>query len=196
MDELTLERLEKDVREFDVFSSYVYKRTYNELLFFFQQVKVIEESHLILFAQIIYGSMPTMVNINLDNKDKLLTVLSKVQEGGELNFDEIKIVKEYINNSLVGTSKLLHFLNPKVYAIWDSRIHRYITGKSSSYGIGDIKTYIVYLEKIKYISSQDGYNKIHEKIAKHFDYDIQPSRVMEIIMFQTDKTSSVSRFLS
>ncbi|MGP1992944.1 hypothetical protein D9V96_013770 [Zobellia laminariae] len=187
MDGLTLNRLEKDAAEFDVFDSYVYERTYFEILSFFQDVRILQESHLILFAQIIYGSMPTMVNINLKNTDRLLTILSKARDGVEVNLEEIRAIKEYINNSLVGTSKLLHFLNPTMYAIWDSRIHRYITGKTTSYGIGDVQTYISYLERIRNISSQDGYNKLHQKIAKHFDYEIQPSRVMEIIMFQTDK---------
>ena len=187
MNGLTLNRLEKDAIDFDVFDSYVYKKSYFEILSFFQEERILQESHLIIFAQIIYGSMPTMVNINLKNKDKLLAILSKARDGGEVNLEEIKIIKEYINNSLVGTSKLLHFLNPKMYAIWDSRIYRYITGKSNSHGIGDVKTYIAYLESIKYMSSQDGYEKLHQKIAKHFEYDIQPSRVMEIIMFQTDK---------
>ncbi|MDO6821327.1 hypothetical protein [Zobellia sp. 1_MG-2023] len=187
MDGLTLNRLEKDAAEFDVFDSYVYERTYFEILSFFQDVRILQESHLILFAQIIYGSMPTMVNINLKNTDRLLTILSKARDGVEVNLEEIRAIKEYINNSLVGTSKLLHFLNPTMYAIWDSRIHRYITGKTTSYGIGDVQTYISYLERIRDISSQDGYNKLHQKIAKHFDYEIQPSRVMEIIMFQTDK---------
>ncbi|MDO6818926.1 hypothetical protein [Zobellia sp. 1_MG-2023] len=189
MNGLTLNRLEKDAIDFDVFDSYVYKKSYFEILSFFQEARILQESHLIIYAQIIYGSMPTMVNINLKNKDKLLTILSKARDGGEVNLEEIKIIKEYINNSLVGASKLLHFLNPKTYAIWDSRIHRYITGKPTSYGINNISTYIKYLESVKDISSMDDYSRLHQKIAKHFDYEIQPSRVMEIIMFQTDRNN-------
>ncbi|MGJ8735396.1 hypothetical protein [Zobellia laminariae] len=189
MEGLTLERLKKDVGDYEVLSSYTYKRTYLEIITFFQEVNTLKESHLILFAQIIYGSMPTMVNINLENKEKVLIILSKARNGITITFDEIEIIKEYINNSLVGTSKLLHFLNPKTYAIWDSRIHRYITGKQTSYGIGNIKTYIAYLNKVRDISAMDGYTELHQKIAMNFDYIIEPSRVMEIIMFQTDRNN-------
>jgi len=189
MDGLTLERLQRDMTDFEVLHSETYEKSYRELMLFFQGVTDFEEKHLILFAQLIYGSMPTMVNINLDNSDMLLNLLYKVSKGSILNIYEIGVIKGYINNSLVGASKLLHFLNPKVYAIWDSRIYRYITGKSTSYGIGKIGTYLEYLDGIKTISEDKQYPRLHHNIAKHFDYEIQPSRVMEIIMFQTDRLS-------
>ncbi|HRL70351.1 MAG TPA: hypothetical protein PLT79_01470, partial [Flavobacterium sp.] len=44
----------------------------------------------------------------------------------------LEIVKKCINNSLVRISKLLHFINPSIYAIWVSRIFRYITRKKLS----------------------------------------------------------------
>ena len=187
MEFLTLERLEDDMTDFEVLHSEVYKKTYLEISAFFQEQDTLMEKHLILFAQIIYGSMPTMVNIDLECKKGLLNILSEVRDGKIIDFDEIGIVKNYINNSLVGTSKILHFLNPVNYAIWDSRIHRYVTRRKTSYGIGDIGTYMSYLEKVRRIAEEKEYDLLHQKIAKHFEYEIQPSRVMEIIMFQTDK---------
>ena len=74
--------------------------------------------------------------------------------------------KNCINNSLVGLSKLLHFINPQNYAIWDSRIFRFLTEKKSQYGIGNPKMYLQYLEEIKNIEKENGYPEIHKKIQK------------------------------
>ncbi len=187
MHNLTLTRIQNDCTDFDVLRNPIYGQTYKELLGFFKGVTTFEYKHLYLFPQLIYGSMPTMVKIDLTHKDKLLDIFKKARNEPVLSNQEIAIVKDYINNSLVGTSKLLHFLNPRVYAIWDSRIYRYISGRKTSYDIGNIDRYLKYLEKVKDISTSKGYAEVHKKIARHFDYDIQPSRVLEIIMFQTDK---------
>ena len=56
-------------------------------------------------------------------------LLNKAKSGNLLNSEELEIVKKCVNNSLVGTSKLLHFINPSIYAIWDSKIFRNITEK-------------------------------------------------------------------
>lgn len=190
---LTLERLQQDISDFEVLKSTVYQRTYSEMINYFASVDEVKEKHLILFAQLIYGAMPTMVNIDLSEKKDVLGILNNAVKGSILSGEEILKIKNYINNSLVGTSKLLHFINPKEYAIWDSRIYRYITGKNSATGIGNIEKYQEYLKTIKSISLLDNYDQLHKTISANFDYDIQPSRVMEIIMFQTDKLEQVKK---
>jgi hypothetical protein len=71
-----------------------------------------------------------------------------------------RIIKSTINNSLVGLSKLLHFINPVVYAIWDSRIYRNTTDKKSSYGIGNTQLYLNYLSKLNEIESHVDFDEI------------------------------------
>jgi hypothetical protein len=88
---------------------------------------------------------------------------------------------------MVGLSKLLHFINPDTYAIWDSRIYRYTTGKKSSYGIGEPKLYLNYLTKINEIKSDPIFKNIHLQISKHFNYPITATRTIEIVMFESDK---------
>jgi hypothetical protein len=104
-----------------------------------------------------------------------------------LTVNEIGILKKSINNSLVGLSKLLHFINPKDYAIWDSRIFRYLTEKKSSYGIDRPQLYLDYLNGIKNIEGNKDYRKLHDLISRNFEYDIYPTRASEITMFETDQ---------
>lgn len=41
-----------------------------------------------------------------------------------MTHSDLSMLKGFANNSTVGASKVLHFLNPKVYSIWDSRVAR------------------------------------------------------------------------
>lgn len=92
---------------------------------------------------------------------------------------------------MVGLSKLLHFINPIEYAIWDSRIFRYLTEKKSSYGIDKPELYLDYLSGIKKIAKNKEYGKLHHLISRNFDYEINPTRVIEITMFETDRNRQI-----
>ncbi len=202
MKNLNFETILKDAENFSLVGSHSYVEVYPEFIKYFDSISgTIDEHHLVISSHFVYGWMPTILNLNLENKGQVLSLLNAVKKGHLLTFDEIDILKKCINNSLVGLSKLLHFINPTDYAIWDSRIFRYITEKKSQYGIGKLESYLEYLQKMKEISKNENYYKIHELVSKHFDYEIQPMRAIEIVMFETDrvrqskemtKTTSVS----
>jgi len=76
----------------------------------------------------IYGWMPT---IPFQNKDftmigelelSLLREAYNHKDGLYFTKAEIEIIRPSINNSIIGLSKMLHFINKDNYAIWDSRI--------------------------------------------------------------------------
>lgn len=53
-----------------------------------------------------------------------------------------------LNNSWVGTSKFLHFINPAVFPIWDSRVAKRF-GLTNSYQIGKKDSYLCYMKFCK-----------------------------------------------
>lgn len=101
-----------------------YLETYPEFIQYFRNIDRIERHHLIISSHFIYGWMPTILNIDLKSINEVLRLLNEVKSGKLLTVEELMILKKCINNSLVGLSKLLHFINPRSYAIWDSRIFR------------------------------------------------------------------------
>lgn len=78
---------------------------------------------LIAFA---YSWMPTIPTIKfelLENDNNLLSELRSLQSGEGYNlYDILNKLVPAINNSLVGTTKALHFLAPEKIAIIDSRV--------------------------------------------------------------------------
>ncbi|MBR9853883.1 MAG: hypothetical protein GYB37_04790 [Algicola sp.] len=189
MKNLNFETILKDAKKFMLTENDSYIQTYPEFLKYFEHIPVggINEHRLVISSHFVYGWMPTIIHLDLAKKGEVLKLLNAVKSGHILNTREIEVLKKAINNSLVGLSKLLHFINPKDYAIWDSRIYRYLTGKKSIYGIDKPQLYLNYLEGLKRISEHEDYNQLHKMISRNFKYEIHPTRAIEIIMFESQR---------
>lgn len=186
---LSIENLNHDAENITIDKKNSYIKAYPEFIKYFETNRPIKEHHLIIGSHFIYGWMPTILTLKLDNVDEVLRLFNEVRNGKVLIEAELETLKTCINNSMVGLSKLLHFINPVNYAIWDSRILNYCTGQSSQYGIDKPKNYIAYIEILNEISKEKQFNELYATIKKHFDYPITAMRAIEIIMFQTNKNT-------
>ena len=184
---LSYETIKKDAENFTFYGNDSYIETYPEFLLYFKKLDQIEKHHLIISSHFVYGWMPTIIQIDTKDIDKVLFLLNAAKAGHILNVEELKLLKNCVNNSLVGLSKLLHFINPRDYAIWDSRIFRYLTENKSNYGIDNPILYLEYLKGLNHISEHKDYGMLHALIERYFDYPIEPMRVLELVMFETDR---------
>jgi len=187
MKNLTFDCISKDAKSFVITEGDSYVDTYPEFLKFFTNLKEITYHDLVISSHFVYGWMPTIIQLRIGEKKEVLGLLNEVKNGAELEIDQLEILKGTINNSMVGLSKLLHFINPKIYAIWDSRILRYITEHKSDSGISDPKNYLKYLCGIKEIKGHQNFPELHKLIQENFTYQIEPSRAIEIVMFEADR---------
>jgi len=106
-----------------------YLQTYPILLKHIQNTcKKIDEDSLTLISQLVYGWMPTILkSINADKlRNKAICNEALSLDARNINsvidFVEDKLFKELVNNSWIGLSKVLHFINPNVFPIWDSNV--------------------------------------------------------------------------
>ena len=187
MKNLSFENLKKDVETLILTENDSYIDSYSEFINYFKNIDWIEKHHLVIASHFVYGWMSTIIQLDTKNIDEVLTALNGVKAGHSVTENQLEIIKQCVNNSMVGTSKLLHFINPELYAIWDSRIFRYLTGKKSSYGIDKPKAYLEYLVALKEIANHKDYRSLHFAIERNFKYEISPLRAIEILMFETDR---------
>ena len=164
-----------------------YIKTYPEFIQFFKNINSISKHDLVISSHFVYGWMPTIIELKFQDMEGVLKSLNKAKNGAMLMIEELELLKSTINNSLVGLSKLLHFINPVDYAIWDSRIYRYTSDKKSSYGIGNTQLYLNYLSKLNEIESHVDFDEIKKDVSAHFEYEISSKRVIELLMFEADK---------
>lgn len=75
---------------------------------------------------------------------------------------DLVLLKKSFNNSLVGVSKLLHFINPNIYAIWDSRVFGFLfpSIRAHKYRVEDPDLYLCYLDWITHVTQDEAYPKI------------------------------------
>jgi len=175
-----LERIQINSDRSDIIS-------YPEFIKYFEKRERISKHDMIIGIHFSYGWMPTIFDFRSFELDQATALLNKVYTGIMLSADELSSLKRCFNNSLVGASKLLHFVNPKDYAIWDSRVYRYLTGeKPYQYRLDVFQNYLDYLEFCKFITNNKNYESIHYEVQKKlgFEYEITPLRSLELIMFE------------
>ena len=186
---LTFENLMRDADNFSVSDTDSYIEVYSEFLKYFESVNLIEKHHLFISSHFVYGWMPTIIHLDTDPSliSQVLFYLNAAKSGHILQIEEFEIVKSCINNSMVGLSKLLHFINPRDFAIWDSRILKYLTGNKSQYGIDKAENYLAYLQKLTEIIHHNDYADLHLMIEGQLKYKITPMRAIELLMFETER---------
>ena len=168
--------------------------SYVEFINYFKNINLIDKHNLIIGINFTYGWMPTIFEFKNYQFQDAINVLNKVKLSEGITDKEIFFLTNMFNNSLVGTSKLLHFINPEKYAIWDSRVYRYLfLNKEPNYKtISNVNIYLSYLEFCKFISNSNEFTNIHKFIKEKLQYDITAYRAIELVMYSRGKKSNIS----
>lgn len=102
-----------------------YLKIYPYFISYFKNLKELSEDNIIIGISLVYSWMPTILKkLDLEKIKKATTILNKARTEEIINKEELELLASTFNNSLVGSSKLLHFINPNMYAIWDSKVYR------------------------------------------------------------------------
>jgi hypothetical protein len=130
--------------------------------------------------------MPTVPSIGYHNMGHTLELLNNVKKGIALPVNDFEYLVEKINNSIVGTSKLLHFINPFLYSIWDSHVAAFLynVNKPSFYSINKVDRYFEYLYFCKRVIEDERFLKIHERMLEIFGYPMSKFRTLEYLIYR------------
>jgi hypothetical protein len=132
--------------------------------------------------------MPTAFDFRSDDIDTVVLLLNKAKKGNLLDETELQTLARCFNNSLVGTSKLLHCINPDLFPIWDSRVYRYITGnKPHHYRLNKSNLYLDFQKFCLDLTSKRGYSNVHSVIEKKLNKKLSPIRSIELLMYASSK---------
>jgi hypothetical protein len=164
--------------------------SYPEFLKYFEEIQVITKHHLVIGINFTYSWMPTIFEFKSDKFPAVIEILNSAKQGKIPIESELITLKGCFNNSLVGTSKLLHFINPLKFAIWDSRVYRYLTKEQPySYRLDNYQAYLAYLELCEYLVNQPEFLSIFQSMSRKVGYEITPFRAIELIMYFNGRLS-------
>lgn len=159
-----------------------YLRTYPELLRSTAILaKEMGEDALPAIAHMAYGWMPTILKKFSDSKPRIVgpaTGCRSFEEASEL----IQSLEDSpINNSWVGMSKVLHFINPEFFPIWDSRVAKHFDLKITQ--VNKKNHFLEYLTFVAKHRNKDEVKKVEEAFVKEAGYSVSDVRACEFILF-------------
>lgn len=179
-----LTRLEKQgprlVSQWDPASRKGYLKTHAAFLSFFRSQPVIDRNTVILGASLVYSWMPTMLTLELDGVDRSAAILQKIRSGAQPSDADLARLKATINNSLVGASKVLHFVAPERMPIWDSRVCRFLGWPQSR--IADIPAYQRYRALAVEIAGMVAFARLHAAVQAQLGR-MSRLRTVELLMY-------------
>ncbi len=160
-----------------------YNKSYCHFVKYFKDKQQLTEHDLIIAANFTYGWMPTILEFKSDEFDLAVSIVNKAKQSKRISDEELLVLKKLMNNSIVGVSKILHFINPNVYAIWDSRVCNFLTGKAHAYKVQKSGLFWAYLDLCQKVAAAPEFEVIHRNYQEKVGYEITPMRTVEQIMF-------------
>ena len=160
-----------------------YLLSYREFIAYFEDLKEITRHNLVIASYFTFGWMPEKLEFKIENFPSAIAILNEVRSGNMIEEKDLQLLKEMLYGSLVGTSKLLHFTNPHLYAILDKRVYKYINGENDHDQLNGPKNYLAFLGNCKELTSDEMFKHVHTSMNKKIGYEVTPYRAVELVMF-------------
>lgn len=165
-----------------------YVISYPHLIEFFAQKQQISPSDVVCGAHMVYGWMPTILDLYPDqekiNLEEAARLLTTVKRAGSIQPIELEGLSGLVNNSLVGVSKLLHFVAPERFAIWDSKVYSFVyEERPHNYRVNNADKYLAYLRLLDSLVQDSRFPSFHAEVQRKLGYEVTPFRALELVMF-------------
>ena len=165
-----------------------YILSYPYMIMFFASKEVIKADDLVCGAHMVYGWMPTILELYIDkgnlNLEQAAELLTGVKKGRGLTDEALGNLSKLINNSLVGASKLLHFISPGNFPIWDSKVFTFVFNtRPHNYRVNNIENYRKYIEVLSRLQEDPRFESLHNSMNQKIGYEVSPLRALELVMY-------------
>lgn len=164
-----------------------YHFAYREFLNYFADIDPITMHHLVLSTHLIYGWMPRILRLHGGPNDweRGAELLTAIKHGKALTVGDMEMLTDIVDHSVIAVSKLIHFVRPDSYAIWDSRVCTSLYGRSF---VEDrptqIERYFAYLDTCRALIGNPAFPSLHTEICTKIGLDVPPLRAVEWVLYK------------
>ena len=157
--------------------SHTYLSTYPEIIALGQEAGI-QAPQFKRLALMVYGWMPRVLRIDSAHFPAALQAANAAKQATAEGFENIPIqhIADCLH-SMVGASKLLHFINPNVFPIWDSKIQAFRGLPNGNYDMSNIENYLEYVRDVHAIVREDGFDEFYERYCVVHEYRLNESNV-------------------
>jgi hypothetical protein len=171
-----------------------YLATYPTILRFAAS-KPIDSEGFHLLACMAYGWMPRIVRLEPAHINVAVKALESVRNAKEKDSKEAVVnhVADCLR-SFVGASKVLHFVNPGIFPIWDSKVESFRLSTEPKPWQMDSRNYLSYVDAVTAIRREKGFPTFFRKFLnalrirqEHHGidaYDVSEVRAIELAAFE------------
>lgn len=206
----SLDKIRQKIKEKSTFQTYIY--SYPKILSHFSKFASdnyspsLKEDLLIQGILMTYGWMPRIPRLGLNERAnsidssniktnvEFLSSFNHKSKNGVYSIlldgnskSRIADLIRFIDNSLTAVSKILHFIRPEDFLIWDSKIQKVLGTRESYKGKNDISKYIQYISEFKILretcESNNRIMGILEEAKEIFQYKISFARFIELALY-------------
>ncbi len=170
-----------DLTELESVEVLSYLTSYPVFLKFFQARPRIDRDTVILGASLIYSWMPTGLTL-FDGIDRTAEILESVRKGEDPTEEDLDQVASTVNNSMVGASKLLHFIQPERFPIYDSRVARFLGWPIYASAMRSVDRYQEYRALCGELVERPGFEKLAAGLSAQCG-KVSRLRAVELLMF-------------
>ena len=143
--------------------------------------KEIGEDALPAISHMAYGWMPTILKKFSDSEPDIVGPATGCRSFEEASALIQSLDDSPINNSWVGMSKVLHFINPEVFPIWDSRVAKHFDLKITQ--VNKKNHFLEYLTFVEENRKSDAVKRVQDAFVKEAGYSVSDVRACEFILF-------------
>jgi hypothetical protein len=111
-------------------------------------------------------------------------LLESARTQGTISDEHLGALVRVVNNSLVGTSKLLHFVRPDIFPIWDSNIYAFVFEEEPhDYRVKKIANFREFVRRVNAIRSDERFRDFYASVNLKVGYEVSEPRAVELVMF-------------
>lgn len=169
-----------------------YAMAYPALLTHFAALPSLTWDAAVVGLHIVYAWMPTIPRLagmqwEEAKREKLSATLNAARSGKDPSVEDLNLLKDFCNNSIIGASKLLHFLKPDSFPIWDTRVAKVFLKNSKVGGaqVNQVNRWIEYRTTLISWLTNDEVRKNCCKLRQdaRFLSGVSDLRLLELVMF-------------
>lgn len=158
--------------------SHTYLSTYPDIINFAKAYTPNNARQFRQLALLVYGWMPRVLRIDPAHSQQAIAAITAASNANISNYQNIAI-QDIANclHSLVGASKLLHFINPNVFPIWDSKIQAFRNLPNGNYDMANIQNYHAYVDDVHNIIADQNFNAYYAAFVGVFNNRLEQSNI-------------------
>lgn len=148
--------------------SRTYLATYPSILAIGNVNEQIGVDRLHQLSAMVYGWMPRIVRLDPEHMNATLNALQQAQVANHNDYNNVNI-DDIANclHSVVGASKLLHFVNPAIFPIWDSNIEQFRLGMEPPYNqMSRVDNYLEYVGEVHEIRQENNFCNFYREFSR------------------------------